>query len=83
MQRLHIGGYGPQLTPLGRAFKIGGYTQTGGEGWQASVSLSAMVLTSFNVFGAFNLVWASTPAAQPILGNGIGYTVYTWYDHSL
>ena len=23
----HIGGYGPQLTPLGRAFKIGGYTQ--------------------------------------------------------
>jgi hypothetical protein len=51
MQRLHIGGYGPQLTPLGRAFKIGGYTQTGGEGWQASVSLSAMVLTSFNVFG--------------------------------
>jgi hypothetical protein len=35
---------------LGRAFKIGGYTQTGGEGWQASVSLSAMVLTSFNHF---------------------------------
>jgi hypothetical protein len=28
----HIGGFGPQLTPLGRAFKIGGYTQTGGEG---------------------------------------------------
>jgi hypothetical protein len=25
----HIGGYGPQLTPLGRAFKIGGYTQRG------------------------------------------------------
>ena len=31
----HIGGYGPQLTPLGRAFKIGGYTQRGGEGWQS------------------------------------------------
>ena len=27
----HIGSFGPQLTPFGRAFKIGGYTQTGGE----------------------------------------------------
>ena len=40
----HIGAFGPQLTPLGRAFKIGGYTQRGGEGWQADVPLSAMVL---------------------------------------
>ena len=47
----HIGGFGPQLTPLGRAFKIGGYTQTGGEGWPAYVPLSAMVLTSFNNLG--------------------------------
>lgn len=44
----HIGGYGPQLTPLGRAFKIGGYTQRGGEGWPSDVPLSAMVLGSFN-----------------------------------
>ena len=44
----HIGAYGPQLTPLGRAFKIGGYTQGGGEGIAASIPLSAMVLTSFN-----------------------------------
>src|ERR1700684_1728013 len=28
----HVGAFGPQLTPLGRAFKIGGYTQTGGGG---------------------------------------------------
>jgi hypothetical protein len=28
----HIGAFGPQLTPFGRAFKIGGYTQSGGEG---------------------------------------------------
>ncbi len=28
----HVGSFGPQLTPLGRAFKIGGYTQRGGEG---------------------------------------------------
>ncbi len=47
----HIGGYGPQLTPLGRAFKIGGYTQSGGEGWQAYVPLSAMVLSSFSHTG--------------------------------
>src|SRR5579871_2134055 len=44
----HIGGYGPQLTPFGRAFKIGGYTQRGGDGWQSYVPVSAMVLTSFN-----------------------------------
>jgi hypothetical protein len=43
----HIGGYGPQLTPLGRAFKIGGYTQRGGEGWAANVPLSLMVTSSF------------------------------------
>lgn len=48
----HIGGYGPQLTPLGRAFKIGGYTQRGGDGWPSYVPLSAMVLTSFNHTGA-------------------------------
>ena len=28
----HVGGFGPQLTPFGRAFKIGGYTQDGGAG---------------------------------------------------
>ena len=31
----HVGAFGPQLTPFGRAFKIGGYTQGGGEGWAA------------------------------------------------
>ena len=43
----HVGGYGPQLTPFGRAFKIGGYTQTGGEGWASQVPLSLMINTSF------------------------------------
>ncbi|MDR3534478.1 MAG: hypothetical protein P4L90_28435 [Rhodopila sp.] len=43
----HIGAYGPQLTPLGRAFKIGGYTQGGGEGVAASVPLSLMIQGSF------------------------------------
>ena len=47
----HIGAYGPQLTPLGRAFKIGGYTQRGGEGWESYFPLSAMVLTSFTNTG--------------------------------
>ena len=48
----HIGGFGPQLTPLGTAFKIGGYTQRGAEGWQSYFPLSAMVQTSFNHTGA-------------------------------
>ncbi|HQT79511.1 MAG TPA: hypothetical protein PLD10_20900, partial [Rhodopila sp.] len=43
----HIGAFGPQLTPLGRAFKIGGYTQTGGDGWASHVPLSLMVIGSF------------------------------------
>src|ERR1700676_5088774 len=44
----HVGASGPQLTPLGRTFKIGGYTQQGGDGVAAQIPLSAMTLTSFN-----------------------------------
>ena len=43
----HIGAFGPQFTPLGRAFKIGGYTQTGGEGVAEHIPLAAMILGSF------------------------------------
>lgn len=43
----HIGSFGPQLTPFGRAFKIAGYTQTGGDGWQAAFPVSAMFLGSY------------------------------------
>lgn len=48
----HIGAYGPQLTPLGRAFKIGGYTQTGGEGWLAYVPVSVMAQGTFTNTGS-------------------------------
>jgi hypothetical protein len=44
----HIGSFGPQLTPFGREFKMGGYTQTGGDGVAARIPLSAFVLSSFN-----------------------------------
>ncbi len=43
----HIGAYGPQLTAFGRAFKIGGYTQTGGEGWSSALPASVMLLGSY------------------------------------
>jgi hypothetical protein len=43
----HIGSFGPQLTTFGRAFKLGGYTQTGGQGLAARIPLSAFVLSSF------------------------------------
>ena len=43
----HIGAFGPQLTPFGREFKIGGYTQEGGDGLAAEIPLSGMVLGSF------------------------------------
>ncbi len=48
----HIGAFGPQLTAFGREFKIGGYTQTGGDGLASQIPLSAMILGSFNATGA-------------------------------
>jgi hypothetical protein len=48
----HIGAFGPQLTPFGTAFKIGGYTQTGGSGLASKIPLSAMAITSFTNTGA-------------------------------
>jgi hypothetical protein len=38
----HIGAFGPQLTPFGRAFKIGGYTQGGGQGPEIPLALTAI-----------------------------------------
>jgi hypothetical protein len=43
----HIGAFGPQLNAFGRAFKIGGYVLTGGQGWQSNVPLSVLLLGSY------------------------------------
>ena len=40
----HVGGFGPQLTPFGRAFKLGGYTLRANH---FNVPLSAMAVASF------------------------------------
>lgn len=42
-QACHVGGFGPQLTPFGRAFKLGGYTLRSGP----SVPISAMAIASY------------------------------------
>lgn len=42
----HIGAFGPQLTAFGRAFKIAGYTQTGGDA-TTPIPLSVMLLGSY------------------------------------
>lgn len=39
----HVGGFGPQLTPFGREFKIGGYTLR----LQKSIPVSAMAVASY------------------------------------
>lgn len=39
----HVGGFGPQLTPFGRQFKLGGYTLR----LQKSVPVSAMAVASY------------------------------------
>jgi hypothetical protein len=41
----HVGGYGPQLTPFGVKFKIGGYTDTDGK--DGKVPLSAMMVANW------------------------------------
>jgi hypothetical protein len=57
----HIGAFGPQLTPYGRAFKIGGYTQGGGQGPAANIPLAAMAIGSFT---HTNAAQPSRPAAN-------------------
>lgn len=41
----HVGGFGPQLTPFGRQFKLSGYTLKVGD--DAKLPLSAMMVESF------------------------------------
>src|SRR5579864_991288 len=41
----HVGGFGPQLTPFGREFKLSGYTLRGARGF--TVPLSAVVIAEF------------------------------------
>ncbi len=41
----HIGGFGPQLTPFGRQFKLLGYTTAAGD--DAKIPLSAMLVEAF------------------------------------
>ena len=57
----HIGSFGPQLTPFGRAFKIGGYTQTGGTNPAANIPLAAIAIGSFT---HTNTAQPSPPAAH-------------------
>ncbi|GAA0758355.1 cytochrome c1 protein [Ideonella azotifigens] len=45
----HVGGFGPQLTPFGVKFKMGGYTDTDGQ--SGKVPLSGMVVGSFTHTG--------------------------------
>lgn len=42
----HIGGFGPQLTPFGIKFKLGGYVDSDGK--DGKVPLSAMVVAEYN-----------------------------------
>jgi hypothetical protein len=41
----HVGAFGPQLTPAGMRFKLGGYTDTDGK--DGKIPLSAMLLAGF------------------------------------
>ena len=43
-QACHVGGYGPQLTPFGREFKISGYTN---RAVQFSLPVAVQVVASY------------------------------------
>jgi hypothetical protein len=43
--RCHVGGFGPQLTPYGRSFKLHGYTQRSGSSF--TLPVSAMAVASY------------------------------------
>src|SRR5665213_1711957 len=43
-QSCHVGGFGPQLTPYGRDFKLHGYTERAGA---FNLPLSAMAVASY------------------------------------
>src|SRR5215475_2490292 len=42
----HVGGLGPQLTPFGRRFKLGGYTLRGGD-QGFTLPVAGMIVASF------------------------------------
>ena len=44
-QTCHVGGFGPQLTPFGRNFKLGGYTLRTGDNF--TLPLAGMIVASF------------------------------------
>src|SRR5574337_1414665 len=45
----HVGAYGPQLTPYGIKFKLGGYTDSDGKG--GKVPISAMLVGAYTQIG--------------------------------
>ena len=55
----HVGGFGPQLTPYGIKFKLGGYTDSDGQG--TKVPLSAMLVANWTRTAKDN------PAPDPAL----------------
>jgi len=44
----HVGSFGPQLTPYGQKFKIGGYTEKGGNDAAVNIPLSAMLVGTYD-----------------------------------
>jgi cytochrome b561 len=57
----HIGAYGPQLTAYGSRFKLGGYTDTGGDAGRKSIPLDLMFVESFTRTGEAQ---SAAPAAH-------------------
>jgi hypothetical protein len=60
-QACHVGGFGPQLTPFGRAFKIRGYTMRANS---FNVPLSAMAMASY-----INTAKGQTPPPRDFASN--------------
>ncbi|MHB8731240.1 MAG: hypothetical protein ACYDAB_05560 [bacterium] len=66
----HIGGFGPQLTPFGIAFRANGYTWGGGTGPWAHIPVNLVVSPSYQ----------TQAAAQPAAPTGYGSATNNYFN---
>ena len=66
----HVGGFGPQLTPFGIAFRANGYTWGGGTGPWAHIPVNLVVSPSYQ----------TQAAAQPAAPTGYGSATNNYFN---
>jgi hypothetical protein len=75
----HVGGFGPQLTPFGIAFKANGYTQGGGTGPWSHIPFDLTISPSFQSFATALPTppdgYSTTNSFFNLLGDGAAFWI--------